>query len=102
PVFDEATDCGHTRVDAVATWRRVIHHVWSEVAQHSVEVAAIESLKRSSNQRLEIGRRGLLGHRLPLQVEVGEGVVAVKVLDHPRDPALFDVDYLRAARPRCI
>src|SRR5262249_12431641 len=40
PVFDEATDCGHTRVDAEATWRRVIHHVWSEVAQHSVEVAA--------------------------------------------------------------
>src|SRR6516165_7722094 len=60
PVLEEATDCGHTRVDAEATVRRVVNDVWSEAAQHRVEVAAIDSLNRSSKQLLPVGRRGLL------------------------------------------
>ena len=53
--FDELTNRRDSPVDAETAGRRVVHDIWSGVAQHRVEVAAIHGLDGCSNQLLQVG-----------------------------------------------
>src|SRR5262249_38559120 len=71
-----------------AQQRHVPHAIRRVHCNRGIKVAAIQGLSEASTRLLQVGRRGLLGHRVVLQAEAGEGGVPVEVGHEPRDLAV--------------
>src|SRR5206468_1516759 len=79
PVFKEATNRRLTFIHAPPERRHIPDRVGTPEAQHRVKVTATPSLNLPAHKLGQVRGRGLLGHRLLLEAEVGERAVAVPV-----------------------